>query len=63
MIGAGRHDIKLEDKWKELYQITAILDKGAYKIALDGKELRSTVNGNLLKPFYGRSTWQPVIRL
>src|SRR5687768_1601195 len=63
MVGAGRHDTKLEDKWKGPYQITAVLNKGAYKIALDGKELRSTVNRNLLKPFYGRSTWEPVIRL
>ena len=33
------HNTKLKPKWKGLYQITQVLDKGAYKIALDGKEL------------------------
>ena len=38
-----------------------MLDKGAYKIALDGKELPKTVNGNLLKKYYKRSHYKPVI--
>ena len=58
---AGRHDTKLENKWKGPYQISHVLDKGAYKISIDGKELKTTVNGNLLKRFHSRSTWEPVI--
>ena len=38
-----------------------MLDKGAYKISLDRKELPKTVNGNLLKKYYGRSHYEPVI--
>src|SRR6266542_1620548 len=44
-----RHDTKFQPKWKGPYQISAVLNKGAYRLTLDGKELRSTVNGNLLK--------------
>ena len=58
---AMRHDTKLEDKWKGPYLIIAVLDKGAYKLALDGKELRSTVNGNLLKRYHGRQSWEPIV--
>ena len=58
---ALRHDTKLEPKWKGPYQITQVLDKEAYKISLDGKELPKTVNGNLLKKYYGRSHYEPVI--
>jgi hypothetical protein len=58
---AGRHDTKLENKWKGPYQISHVLDKGAYRISIDGKELKTTVNGNLLKRFHSRSTWEPVI--
>src|SRR6266540_1123528 len=46
---AMRHDIKFQPKWKGSYQISAVLDKVAYRLTLDGKELRSTANGNLLK--------------
>ena len=55
------YDIKLEPKWKGPYQITQVLDKGAYKIALDRKELPKTVNGNLLKKYYRRSHYESVI--
>src|ERR1043165_849531 len=58
---ALRHDTKLEPKWKGPYQITKVLDKGAYKISLDGRELSKTVNGNLLKKYYGRSHYKPII--
>ena len=56
-----RHDTKFQPKWKEPYQISAVLDKGAYRLTLDGKELKLTVNGNLLKPYHDRSTWEPII--
>src|SRR6266540_2410977 len=56
-----RHDTKFQLKWKGSYQISAVLDKGAYRLTLDGKELKSTVNGNLLKPYYDRSTWELIV--
>ena len=55
------HDTKFQPKWKDLYQISAVLDKEAYRLTLDGKELRSTVNGNLLKPYHDRSTWELIV--
>jgi len=58
---AARHDTKLEPKWKGPYEISQVLDKGAYRLKIDGKEIRSTVNGNLLKPYHGRSGWQPIV--
>ena len=57
-----RHDTKFQPKWKGPYQIIKRLDKGVYKLALNGKELRSTVNGNLLKPYNDqRSKWEPIV--
>ncbi len=56
-----RHDIKFQLKWKDPYQISAVFDKGVYRLTLDGKELRSTVNGNLLKLYHDRSTWEPIV--
>ncbi len=56
-----QHDTKFQPKWKDPYQIFAVLDKGIYKLTLDEKKLRSTVNGNLLKPYYDRSTWKLII--
>src|SRR6266542_6905281 len=60
-LAAMRHDTKFQLKWKGSYQISAVLDKGAYRLTLDRKELRSTVNGNLLKPYHDRSTWKLII--
>ncbi len=50
-----RHDTKFQLKWKGLYQISIVLDKGVYRLTLDGKKLRLTVNGNLLKLYHDRS--------
>ena len=55
------YDTKLESKQKELYQITQVLDKEAYKIALDEKKLPKTVNKNLLKKYYRQSHYELVI--
>ena len=60
---AERHNTKLENKWKGPYIVSAVLDKGAYKLSLDGKELRLTVNGDLMKRYYGRSDWQPIVMI
>jgi len=58
---AARHDIKFVNKWKEPYEISHVLDKGAYKLTIDGNLIKGTVNGNLLKKYYIRDTWEPVI--
>jgi len=31
-----------------------VLDKGAYKITIDGNPIKKIVNGNLLKKYYTR---------
>src|SRR6266540_7002938 len=58
---AMRHDTKFQPKWKGSYQISAVLGKRTYRLTLDEKELRSTVNGNLLKSYHDRSTWELII--
>ncbi len=58
---AMRHDTKFQPKWKGPYQISAVLDKGAYRLTLDGKELKLTVNGNLLKLYHNRSIWELIV--
>src|SRR6266536_4872416 len=58
---AIQHDTKFQPKWKGSYQISAVLDKGAYRLTLDEKELRSIVNRNLLKPYHDRSTWELIV--
>src|ERR1044071_2858131 len=55
------HDTKLENKWKGPYTITQVLDKGAYKISIDGRELPKTVNGNLLKKYHNREHYEPIV--
>ena len=58
---AMRHDTKFQPKWKGPYQISAVFDKGAYKLTLDEKELRSTVNSNLLKLYHDRSIQELIV--
>ena len=52
---AACHDTKLEPKWKGPYQIISVLPRGAYRLAIDGKQIGNTVNGNYLKPYHSRS--------
>ena len=56
-----RHDTKFQPKWKGPYQIVVVLDKGAYRLFIDGKQLNATINGNLLKLYYDRSTWELIV--
>src|SRR6266496_1398526 len=58
---AARHDVKFVNKWKGPYEISHVLDKGAYKLIIDGNLIKGTVNGNLLKKYYTRDTWESVI--
>ncbi len=41
--------------------MVAALDRKAYQLSLDRKELKSTVNGNLLKPCHDRIGYELII--
>src|SRR6266540_6543984 len=60
-VAAMRHDTKFQPKWKGPYQIVAVLDKGTYRLSIDEKRLNATINGNLLKLYNDRSTWEPIV--
>ncbi len=51
---ATRYDIKFVNKWKGSYEISHVLDKGTYKLTIDGNPIKGIVNGNLLKKYYTR---------
>jgi len=38
-----------------------VLDKDAYKLTIDNNLIKGIVNGNLLKKYYTRDTWESVI--
>ncbi len=42
---AARHDVKFINKWKGPYEISHVLDKGTYKLTIDGNLIKETVNG------------------
>jgi hypothetical protein len=53
---------KLNPKWKGPYYIHQVGDKGAYKLrTIEGKVLRTPVNGSLLKLYHDRQNWEPMI--
>jgi len=53
---------KLDEKWKGPYYIHEILLNGSYKIKeLNGKVLKTPVNGELLKEYYSRERFEPMI--
>ena len=53
---------KLEEKWKGPYYIHEILLKGSYKIKdMNGKILRTPVNGELLKKYLDRESFESFI--
>ncbi len=55
------YDVKFVNKWKELYQISHMFDKGAYKLTIDDNLIKGIVNENLLKKYYTKDTWKSVI--
>ena len=58
------HTGKLEEKWKGPYYKHEIIVDGSYKIKeLDGKIFRKPVNGELLKKYYDRETFEPYIAI
>ena len=53
---------KLQDKWKGPYYIHQVIVNGSYKIKeMDGRILKTPGNGELLKLYYDRSEFQPII--
>ncbi|GBB94648.1 hypothetical protein RclHR1_23990002 [Rhizophagus clarus] len=53
---------KLDPKWKGPFYIHEIRQNGAYKLrSMEGKVLRTPVNGSLLKLYYDRQNWAPII--
>ena len=55
---------KLQLKWKGLYYIHQPCANGAYKIrTIDGKVLKSPVNGCLLTIYFDRQNWEPMITI
>ena len=53
---------KLEEKWKGPYYIHEVLLNGAYKIKeLNGKILKTPVNGEWLKTYYSREGFEPLV--
>ena len=37
---AAQHDVKFINKWKEPYEISHVLDKGVYKLTIDGNPIK-----------------------
>jgi hypothetical protein len=55
---------KLEEKWKGPYYIHEIISKGSYKIkTMEGKILKTPVNGELLKEYTDRSNFEVTVRI
>jgi hypothetical protein len=53
---------KLDEKWKGPYFIHEVLLNGSYKLKeLEGKVLKTPVSGELLKEYYSRESFEPLI--
>jgi len=53
---------KLDEKWKGPYYIHKILINGSYQIKeVGGKVLKTPVNGELLKEYYSRENFEPIV--
>ena len=53
---------KLEDKWKGPYYIHEVLLNGAYKLKeIDGRILKTPVNGEWLKIYHSRENFEPLV--
>ena len=53
---------KLEEKWKGPYYIHEVMLNGAYKIKeMNERILKTPVNGELLKRYYSRENFEPMI--
>src|ERR1044072_8193868 len=56
-----QHHTKLQPRWKGPYTVPPILPKGAYRIADEIGTLRTSINGDLLKPYHSRRSWTPIV--
>ncbi|GBC21546.2 DDE-type integrase/transposase/recombinase [Rhizophagus irregularis DAOM 181602=DAOM 197198] len=55
---------KLEEKWKGPYYVHEIISKGSYRIkTMEGKILKTPVNGELLKEYIDRTNFEVIIRI
>ncbi|CAB4443573.1 unnamed protein product [Rhizophagus irregularis] len=55
---------KLEEKWKGPYYVHKTISKGSYRIkTMEGKILKTPVNGELLKEYIDRSNFEVLIRI
>ncbi|CAB4434111.1 unnamed protein product [Rhizophagus irregularis] len=55
---------KLEEKWKGPYYVHEKISKGSYRIkTMEGKILKTPVNGELLKEYIDRSNFEVLIRI
>ena len=55
---------KLEPKWKGPYRIHETLINGSYRLREeDGRLLAKPVNGDLLKSYFDRRSWEPQIMI
>ena len=53
---------KLDEKWKGPYYIHEIIIHGSYKIKdITGRILKAPVNGELLKKYYSRENFEPMV--
>ena len=55
---------KLEEKWKGPYYIHEIISKGSYQIkTMEGKVMKTPVNGELLKGYIDRRNFEVIVRI
>ena len=53
---------KLNEKWKGPYYIHKEVSKGSYQIKeINGKILKKPVNGELLKRYHSRGSFEPMV--
>ena len=53
---------KLDEKWKGPYYIHTVLINGSYKIKeINGKVLKTPVNGEWLKIYHSRESFEPMV--
>ena len=53
---------KLEEKWKGPYYIYEIIVNGSYKLKdMNGKILKTSINGELLKEYFDRRNFEPMV--
>jgi len=58
------YSVKFQPKWKGPYYIQNIIGNGAFKLAtIEGKIIKTPVNGMYLKHYKDRQRWEPIIHV